>query len=47
MNFRTPSDAELVGDELESQERDTVFEESVEMAGRLAALLSTAPETVR
>ena len=47
VNFRTPSDAELVGDELESQERDTVFEESVEMAGRLAALLSTAPETAR
>lgn len=37
VNFRTPSDAELLGDELESQDRNLLFEEAVAMAGRLAA----------
>ncbi len=39
VNFRTASDAELLDDEMESLERDPIFEEAVQMAGRIAAVL--------
>lgn len=39
VNFRTSSDAELLDDEIETLDRDPIFEEAVQMAGRIAALL--------